>query len=183
MRLKIFLTCAFLIFSFQLVFSNQVAEEEAVKKVIRFETESFLKRESVAWKARFIEDENTLQMYAGNGFYYNSIGWNSFGPVLIQRMKQDPKPSRYTDIQHSDYIITVDTFSYSSSSREHIENLFNTTGYSFLGDNKINDAIEIFKLYYNLYPKVWNTYDSLGEGYALAGNKDLAIKTTKNQSN
>ncbi len=28
-------------------------------------------------------------------------------------------------------------------------------------------------------PNSWNTYDSLGEGYALAGDKKLAIKNYK----
>ena len=27
-----------------------------------------------------------------------------------------------------------------------------------------------------LYPEAWNTYDSLGEAYAIKGNKELAIK-------
>ena len=39
----------------------------------------------------------------------------------------------------------------------------------------MKEAIEIFKLNVEEYPDGWNTYDSLGEGYAVAGNKELAI--------
>lgn len=72
--------------------------------------------------------------------------------------------------------MTVDSLSYSTSNPGHIEFMFNTTGYSFLTNNKVNEAIEVFKLNVKLYPTAWNTYDSLGEAYAAAGNKDLAIE-------
>lgn len=45
-----------------------------------------------------------------------------------------------------------------------------------LSMHNINDAIEVFKLNVKLHPNSWNPYDSLGETYALAGNKDLAIE-------
>src|SRR5690606_30626249 len=76
-------------------------------------------------------------------------------------------------------LMTVDSLSYSPSSPEHIENLFNASGYNFLDNNKINEAIEVFTLNVKLYPTAWNTYDSLGEAYALAGNNDLAIENYK----
>jgi tetratricopeptide (TPR) repeat protein len=51
----------------------------------------------------------------------------------------------------------------------------NTAGYDLLTAKKINEAIEVFKLNVNLFPNSWNTYDSLGEAYAAAGNKKEAI--------
>ena len=33
----------------------------------------------------------------------------------------------------------------------------------------------MFKVNVHLYPQSWNAYDSLGEAYAAAGQKDLAI--------
>ena len=73
--------------------------------------------------------------------------------------------------------MTIDTLSYvPSAKQEVVENRFNETGYSFLEENMINEAIEIFKLNVKLYPDAWNTYDSLGEAYAAAGNKKLAIE-------
>ncbi|MFB0559676.1 MAG: hypothetical protein ACETWM_00395, partial [Candidatus Lokiarchaeia archaeon] len=41
----------------------------------------------------------------------------------------------------------------------------NGFGYELLGEDKIDMAIEIFKLNTRLFPNVANTYDSLGEAY------------------
>ena len=46
------------------------------------------------------------------------------------------------------------------------------------GDNgpKTKEAIEVFKLDVDEYPKSWNVYDSLGEAYMKNGDKELAIQ-------
>jgi cytochrome c-type biogenesis protein CcmH/NrfG len=59
------------------------------------------------------------------------------------------------------------------------ENELNELGYSLLRQNKISDAIEIFKLNCSSYSDGYNTYDSLGEAYMLDGNNDLAIQNYK----
>lgn len=51
----------------------------------------------------------------------------------------------------------------------------NTAGYDLFLAKKIDEAIEVFKLNVKLFPGSWNTYDSLGEAYAAAGNKKEAI--------
>ncbi|UCH14749.1 MAG: MBL fold metallo-hydrolase [Bacteroidales bacterium] len=56
------------------------------------------------------------------------------------------------------------------------ENALNTLGYYLLGRNRIQDAIEIFKLNVEEYPEAFNVYDSLGEAYMNNGDKELAIK-------
>lgn len=57
------------------------------------------------------------------------------------------------------------------------EEQMNRFGYELLFSLKrVKDAIEVFKLNVEDYPQSANTYDSLGEGYMVAGNKDLAIK-------
>ena len=56
---------------------------------------------------------------------------------------------------------------------------FNSLGYRLMGQNKIKEAIEIFKLNIEAYPESWNVYDSLGEAYMNDGQKELAIKYYK----
>ncbi len=56
------------------------------------------------------------------------------------------------------------------------ENELNILGYQLLQAGKAKDAIEIFKLNVEQYPKSFNVYDSLGEGYMIDGNTKLAIK-------
>jgi beta-lactamase regulating signal transducer with metallopeptidase domain len=54
------------------------------------------------------------------------------------------------------------------------EGEFNTLGYLFLFDGKVDDAIAVFKLNVEMNPDSWNVYDSLGEGYLAAGDYDQA---------
>jgi len=59
------------------------------------------------------------------------------------------------------------------------ERSFNNLGYKLLNNNKINEAIEIFKLNTIEYPDSWNVFGCLGEAYLKADNKKLAKKNFK----
>ncbi|MEK6322033.1 MAG: S41 family peptidase [Acidobacteriota bacterium] len=56
------------------------------------------------------------------------------------------------------------------------ETKMNQLGYQLLNRGKTAEAIEVFKLNVREFPKSSNVYDSLGEAYAKAGNRDLAIQ-------
>lgn len=56
------------------------------------------------------------------------------------------------------------------------ESQMNRLGYDLMGGQLIKDAIEVFKLNVEDYPKSSNVYDSLAEAYERDGQKDLAIK-------
>lgn len=49
-------------------------------------------------------------------------------------------------------------------------------GYQLIGTKKYADAIAVFKLSTEMYPKSYNTWDSLAEAYMDSGNKNLAIE-------
>jgi CubicO group peptidase (beta-lactamase class C family) len=55
----------------------------------------------------------------------------------------------------------------------------NSLGYYLLSKERVNDAIEVFKLNVNSFPDAYNTYDSLGEAYMINGDVELAIKNYK----
>jgi CubicO group peptidase (beta-lactamase class C family) len=55
----------------------------------------------------------------------------------------------------------------------------NMLGYQLLEMKRTKDAIEIFKLNVEAYPRAANTYDSLGEAYMINGDKELAIQNYK----
>jgi len=58
------------------------------------------------------------------------------------------------------------------------EYVLNALGYHLLlTKNRPADAIVIFKLNVEEYPKAYNPYDSLGEAYVVNGRRDLAIKS------
>lgn len=56
------------------------------------------------------------------------------------------------------------------------ERELNILGIRLIRQEKVHEAIEIFKLNVQAYPDAFNTYDSLGMAYMVNGNKDLAIK-------
>jgi len=55
----------------------------------------------------------------------------------------------------------------------------NTLGYTLMQQNKLAEAIAIFKVNVELYPNSWNVYDSLGEAYMTNGDKEMAITNYK----
>jgi hypothetical protein len=48
-------------------------------------------------------------------------------------------------------------------------------GYAFLWENKVMEAIAVFKLIVSEFPKSSNSYDSLGEAYLKNGDKELSL--------
>jgi tetratricopeptide (TPR) repeat protein len=57
------------------------------------------------------------------------------------------------------------------------EEEINGLGYEYVWAKKFKEAIEVFKLNVGAFPESFNAYDSLGEAYAAAGEKELAIKS------
>lgn len=59
------------------------------------------------------------------------------------------------------------------------EGEINNAGYQLLAAGKVAEAIEMFKINAEAFPKSGNVYDSLGEAYLKNGNKELAIVNYK----
>ena len=58
--------------------------------------------------------------------------------------------------------------------------ILNTMGYfNFLNQNRLDEALVVFKTNLKLFPGVANCYDSLAECYMVRGENDLAIKYYK----
>ena len=55
------------------------------------------------------------------------------------------------------------------------ENRLNRLGYSYLGKDRPEDAVAVFRLYVALYPESANAYDSLGEALMTTGQLEDAI--------
>jgi tetratricopeptide (TPR) repeat protein len=56
------------------------------------------------------------------------------------------------------------------------EDMLNQVGHRLLGQGLLPAAIEAFKLNVEQFPDASNTYDSLGEAYMMAGDRDNAIR-------
>ncbi|GAB3503022.1 serine hydrolase [Emticicia fontis] len=59
------------------------------------------------------------------------------------------------------------------------ESEFNSLGYYLLNNKRINEAVQFFALNAEENPKSSNAFDSLGEAYMIAGNKELSISNYK----
>ena len=55
------------------------------------------------------------------------------------------------------------------------ENQINALGYRLIGQDRLDEAIAVFRINVELFPDSWNPHDSLGEAYMVAGQRDLAI--------
>ncbi|MEI8046520.1 MAG: tetratricopeptide repeat protein [Bacteroidota bacterium] len=56
------------------------------------------------------------------------------------------------------------------------EDEMNALGYEYLFSKNIKEAVAVFKMNVGAFPESFNTYDSLGEAYIAAGEKELAIR-------
>ena len=63
-----------------------------------------------------------------------------------------------------------------ASSFDFNEGTLNQLGYNLLTKGDTQNAIQVFQMNVQEYPKGWNCYDSLGEAYMKAGQKALAIE-------
>ena len=52
----------------------------------------------------------------------------------------------------------------------------NALAYQLLQDGKVQDAVVIFRLNVDAYPRSANVYDSLSDGYLAIGNKEEALR-------
>jgi tetratricopeptide (TPR) repeat protein len=59
------------------------------------------------------------------------------------------------------------------------EEILNFCASTLMGESHLPEAIDLFKLGVQVYPSSWNAYDSLGEAYMKAGEKQLAIDNYK----
>ncbi len=59
------------------------------------------------------------------------------------------------------------------------EQELNQLGYRLMRSGKLKEAVEIFKLNVEAYPKAFNTYDSLAEAYLNMNQRELAIANYK----
>jgi len=56
------------------------------------------------------------------------------------------------------------------------ETALNLLGYRFLGEGHVEQAIAVFEINADAFPTSWNVYDSLGEAWLAAGDRERAAE-------
>jgi len=83
-------------------------------------------------------------------------------------------------LQAGDSALMGDAFKHFVQDPSHqcvnVERELNSLGYQLIENDRIQLAIEIFKMNVEAFPSSGNVYDSLGEAYLKAGQKTLAIE-------
>jgi tetratricopeptide (TPR) repeat protein len=116
-------------------------------------------------------DENWLHEESILSFYIDATGAMSAADALntwIEKKGLDEALAKIKKVKAGD-----------SDKYFFIEAEFNRLGYRLLSAKKIEEAIAVFKLNTEMYPKSWNTYDSLAEAHMVNGDKALAVKLYK----
>ncbi|QWV04471.1 serine hydrolase [Pseudoalteromonas shioyasakiensis] len=105
------------------------------------------------------------------GFYIPEMKQeNGFGlPKNIKRLWQVLEVQGYENA-----IVAADQLS-KEKKIQFAENDINLWGYSLINQDKLNEALAVFKLNTHLYPNSYNTFDSLAEAYWYLGNLKQAI--------
>jgi len=93
---------------------------------------------------------------------------NSINKTIVENSYDDIEAAiaRYKKLKNEDF----EAYNFND------ENELNNLGYQLLNDNRIDDAIKIFRLLVSEFPNSANAYDSLGEAYLANKNTDLALK-------
>lgn len=127
---------------------------------------------------------------------YTVIINSNFGQVadeIIMRFedaaegKQYPKPDVTMEMKMFGILQKEGIDKLESSLKQILENYgmlyndrhLNSFGYELMNDNRLDDAIEVFKLNAKLFPDEPNVWDSLAEAYMNKGNNELAIANYK----
>jgi tetratricopeptide (TPR) repeat protein len=199
---------------------GQTTDEEAIKKAVRAETETYYNSDAEGWEAVWLHDTNSTRTLVANNSYSTITGWSNFGPDMVKAIKErkpipielksdnfiiradgnlawveydqymnlpgrDPKDRRFSREyrvlvrQNGEWKIgsqiTHDPETFKVGP-QNIENNLNDIGYALIRNNKVKEAIDVFQVNVRLNPNSANCYDSLGEAYALDGDKPQAIQ-------
>src|SRR5258708_28227665 len=101
------------------------------------------------------------------GWTYKSHGQGAF-PMLVLIAKAKGTPAalqRYAELKKS-----------AAAQYKVEERTLNALGYTLLFSGQVQDAITVFQRNVEEYPQSGNVYDSLGEAYMKAGQKELAVQ-------
>lgn len=137
---------------------------------------------------RFVKDNRVVILLdnTSQGRYLDAIA-AGIGSILYDQPYDNPKQSIAETLMKtiSQSSVAAAVKQYWELKEKHANDYdfrepdLNQLGYRLLQQNKVTEAIEIFKLNVAAFPQGFNTYDSLAEAYMTHGDKELAITNYK----
>lgn len=135
--------------------------------------------------SRIPADKNLVLLLNNTGGTVLSEMNTSIKAILYNQSYDQPKKSMALELLdvYTEKGATIGTNTYRKLKNDPTygikENDINQVGYQLLQSGKKKEAIEVFKINVETFPKSGNSYDSLGEAYLADGDKTLAIENYK----
>ena len=136
---------------------------------------------------RFPKEKNLIVMLDNTGSGYLDRLSESIAKILYNQPYEQPKISIVAPLEklineegiEKAIAAYRDLKATQSATNDFSEPELNRLGYQLLRTGKVKEAIEIFKLNVEAYPKAFNTYDSLADAYVADNQRELAIQNYK----
>jgi CubicO group peptidase (beta-lactamase class C family) len=136
---------------------------------------------------RYPNEKNLIVMLDNTGTGYLDRLSESLAKILYNQPYDPPKVSIVETLEKTinEKGIAAGVAQYrdlkanQAATYDFAEPELNNLGYRLLRGGKPKEAIEIFKLNVEAYPKGFNTYDSLAEAYMTVNERELAIQNYK----
>jgi len=84
----------------------QSADADAVKRVIRAETETYYQRDTTGWKHTWINDSTAIRTFITSSSYSVSLGCDKLGPSTIASIRGTPPQA--VKIDRTNYVLRID---------------------------------------------------------------------------
>jgi tetratricopeptide (TPR) repeat protein len=149
------------------VYKQSPQRQEAGMNIFRVPT--FIVYENNIEVGRIVEypaetmERDLLRIFSKKEYAPNYFGY----PQIIQWMK---------DGLLTDENISSRGLAMQLKSRVSNESELNACGYVLMAQGNVKEAVTVFRINANLFPQSTNCWDSLGEAYAKAGQKDKAFQ-------
>lgn len=111
---------------------------------------------------------------------------------ILKRMLQDSAFSEQsqpisfaliTKVKESSYEQLLGFYEHARKDKKYsykdAESMLNNGAYELMNNNRLGDALKVFRLLVHEFPNSANAYDSLGEAYLASGNRDSALLNYK----
>lgn len=135
--------------------------------------------------SRYPADKNLIVLLNNTGGTVLGEMNDGIRAILYNQPANQPKKSLALDLLdiYSEKGVVAGTANYKKFKNDPSyaikEGDMNRVGYQLLQTGKKKEAIEVFKINVETFPKSGNAYDSLGEAYLADGDKKLAIANYK----
>ena len=140
---------------------------------------------------RFIDEGVTIILMTNNGQESFNIAGSAISKIIFDPNYEPimPIPDNAANRMFTDALIQLAMAKgFASAEKEFrargkgvdlLENIVNSKGYDLLGEKRLKESIDVFKLNVLAFPKSANAYDSLGEAYLESGDKKSAAENYK----